>query len=141
MEDGATLVAYADGTEVNRIPYSGPLPINSDPLEIGRDIPGSTEYIIGAIDEVRIYIRALSSAEVLQLYTLGQPTLNAIRQGAKLVFSWPANSLAFTLVSATNLGAATIWTPVSPAPVIVDGQYVVTNSTSGPIRFFRLRTP
>jgi hypothetical protein len=62
------LVVYIDGTEVTRGPYSGPLPANDDPLLIGRDIPGSVESLVGAVDDVRIYNRALSGEEIRELY-------------------------------------------------------------------------
>ena len=41
--------------------------VNHEALEIGRDQPGSTEYMIGMIDNIRIYNRALSESEIQQL--------------------------------------------------------------------------
>lgn len=117
---------------------------SSNPLKIGRRFVVSepADYYSGELDELRIYNRALSASEVAQLYTLNwQPTLGAIRQGGKLVFSWPTNVPTFTLVSATNLGPSAVWTPVSPAPVVVNDQFFVTNSLSEPSMFFRLRGP
>lgn len=43
------------------------LNLNS-PLEIGRDVPGAIEYTSGALDEIRIYNRALNGAEIQALY-------------------------------------------------------------------------
>ena len=100
---------------------------------------GGIDWFNGKIDDVRIYNRALSVSEVSQLYTLDLPTLAAALQGNNLVFSWPTNFPAFTLVSATNLGPSTVWTPVSPAPVVVNGQFVVSNSISGSSQFYRLK--
>jgi hypothetical protein len=50
--------------------------INSDtnPLEIGRDMPGAEEDFFGKIDDVKIYNRALSGEEVFNLYEYGNTT-------------------------------------------------------------------
>jgi len=68
------------------------------------------------------------------------PTVAFTRQGANLVFSWPTNTVGFVLEYATNLPATT-WTTASPAPVVVGGQNVVTNTVSGGARFYRLKKP
>jgi hypothetical protein len=57
--------------------------------------------------------------------------------------TWPTNFAGFdytgyTLQSTTNLNVPTLWAPVSPAPVIVNGQNTVTNPISGAQQFFRL---
>jgi uncharacterized repeat protein (TIGR03803 family) len=64
--------------------------------------------------------------------------LTIIRSGANVVVSWPANVVGFTLQSTTNLNPPVVWSPVSPAPTVVNGQYAVTNSTSGTQKFYRL---
>jgi uncharacterized protein YjdB len=61
--DGATLRLYVDGTLVNTVAASGKMPVSSGPLRIGGDAVWG-EYFNGLIDEVRIYNRALSAAEV-----------------------------------------------------------------------------
>ena len=65
------------------------------------------------------------------------PKLGAAPQGGSLILSWPTNSAGFTLQYATNL-PSTNWNTVVPSPVIVNGQYTVTNATSGRVKFFRL---
>lgn len=37
---------------------------NTSPLELGRDAPGAVEYLTGSLDDVRIYNRALTAAEI-----------------------------------------------------------------------------
>ena len=66
------------------------------------------------------------------------PQLTIIRSGANVVVSWPANVVGFTLQSTTNLVSPAVWITNSPAPVVVNGQYAVTNSTSGTQKFYRL---
>ena len=62
--DGATVRIYLDGDEVYNYNYSESLEANNYPLEIGRDLPGALEFHKGAMDELRIYDRALSRQEI-----------------------------------------------------------------------------
>lgn len=55
----------------------------------------------------------------------------------KALLTWPSEAAGFLLESATQLGQASDWSPVQPAP---------TNNTlvvpaDGPLRFYRLRRP
>jgi len=59
------------------------------------------------------------------------PQLTITPSGSNVVVTWPTNVPGFRLQSASNVGPSAIWTAVSPAPVIVGGQYTVTNSASG----------
>lgn len=43
------------------------------PLEIGRDIPGVTEFLDGSLDEVRIYNRAITDSEIYEIYQQERP--------------------------------------------------------------------
>ena len=61
--DGATLRLYVNGTQVSSRSLPGTITISSGALRIG----GNTvwgEYFSGLIDEVRIYNRALTAAEI-----------------------------------------------------------------------------
>jgi hypothetical protein len=63
--DGAFVRLYNNGAEIRRVAISGPLDVSGGTLRIG----GSTllgQYFKGLIDEVRIYNRALSAAEIQQ---------------------------------------------------------------------------
>jgi sulfatase modifying factor 1 len=66
-------IYYQNGVELGRAAYSQVLPSNTYQMEIGRDVPGSVEFFNGAMDDVRIYNRALSASEVQQLYNLSLP--------------------------------------------------------------------
>jgi hypothetical protein len=59
---------YVNGTKIGEISGGIPVVRNSEPLEIGRDQPGALEFMIGAIDDIRIYNRVLSEAEIQELY-------------------------------------------------------------------------
>jgi uncharacterized repeat protein (TIGR03803 family) len=66
------------------------------------------------------------------------PPQLAIRpSGANVTLTWPTNAVAFALQSTTNLSSAT-WTTNLSAPVVVDGQYTVTNPIPATQQFFRL---
>ncbi len=61
--DGSTERLYVNGTLVTSVAKSGSMATSSNPLRIG----GNTvwgEYFAGLIDEVRVYNRALSAAEI-----------------------------------------------------------------------------
>ena len=61
--DGATLRLYVNGIEVQTRAISGNIAVSSFPLRIGGNATWG-EYFQGLIDDVRVYRRALSSAEV-----------------------------------------------------------------------------
>jgi uncharacterized repeat protein (TIGR03803 family) len=70
------------------------------------------------------------------------PQLSITRFGPDVILSWPTSYLGFdysgyTLQSATNL-VSPVWTTNLPAPVVINGQYTVTNPISGTQQFFRL---
>jgi uncharacterized repeat protein (TIGR03803 family) len=70
------------------------------------------------------------------------PQLTITRLGKKVVVTWPANYAGFdytgySLQSSTNL-VSPHWTTVSPAPVILNGQNMVTNPISASREFYRL---
>src|SRR5262245_20478055 len=61
--DGATLRLYVNGTQVSTRAASGAIQTTNSPLWIGGNSPYG-EYFQGLIDEVRVYNRALTAAEV-----------------------------------------------------------------------------
>jgi uncharacterized repeat protein (TIGR03803 family) len=70
--------------------------------------------------------------------TLPQPQLTIIHSGTNVVLTWPTNSTAFTLQATTNLASTNLWSNVSPASVVVNGQNTVTNPISSAGKFYRL---
>ncbi len=61
--DGAILRLYVNGNQVGSGSVSGTMVASTSPLRIGGNAPWG-EYFAGLIDEVRIYNRALSAAEI-----------------------------------------------------------------------------
>ncbi len=66
------------------------------------------------------------------------PRLSIIPSGTSCQIMWPTNVNGFILQSAANLAATTVWTPVSIAPVVIDGQNTVTIPCERTQRYFRL---
>ena len=62
--DGQSLRLFVNGNEVARRPQSGKIPVSGGKLRIGGNAIWG-EYFTGRIDEVRIYNRALSQAEIV----------------------------------------------------------------------------
>ncbi len=67
-----------------------------------------------------------------------RPPLTLVRSGTNVILTWPASATGFTLQSATNLASPVVWSAVSPLPVVVSGLNTVTNSISGPQKFYEL---
>jgi hypothetical protein len=61
--DGTTLRLFVNGLQVRASVVGGPMPVSGQPLRIGGNSVWG-EYFRGMIDEVRIYNRALTAAEI-----------------------------------------------------------------------------
>lgn len=72
------------------------------------------------------------------IVTASPPQLAITPVGANVLLTWPTNATGFTLQSTSNLVSPPLWTTVSPAPIIINGQNTVTNPISGIQRFYRL---
>lgn len=66
--DGTTDRIYFDGLQVNEKEYAGALNKTTYPFGMGYNPIDVSNYFDGSLDEVRIYNRALTAQEVLDLY-------------------------------------------------------------------------
>jgi hypothetical protein len=82
--------------------------------------------------------QAITESPVWAFTTQPLPQLAISKNGTNVVISWATNSTGFTLQSTTNLVAPANWNTVSPGPVVIGGQNVVTNAISGTKKFYRL---
>jgi hypothetical protein len=64
------------------------------------------------------------------------PRLEAKKQPASIVLSWPTNAVGFGLWGSTNAGIN--WQTVTSSPVATSGKWVVTNDVLGSAKIFRL---
>lgn len=65
------------------------------------------------------------------------PYLNSFCSNDVIQLSWTTNAPEFTLLSASTLSEGD-WSPVLPAPVVVDGYFTVPATNFGGTRFYRL---
>jgi hypothetical protein len=64
--DGTTQKLYVNGTQVASRAQTGAIQTSNLPLSIGGDTVQGQQFFQGRIDEVRVYNRALSAAEIAQ---------------------------------------------------------------------------
>ena len=83
--DGEVGRIFFDGEKVLDIPMSGELNQTDDPLHIGDG--NNQRHFNGAVDEVRIYNRALEDDEILQNYNAKSNSL-AVSAKSKLAALW-----------------------------------------------------
>jgi len=62
--DGATQRLFVNGVQVASRAQTGTIEVSDGALRIGGDTAFADEFFQGAIDEVRVYNRALSAAEI-----------------------------------------------------------------------------
>lgn len=66
--DGNYITIYVDGNKIGSTASTGSITKDDNPLTIGIDTPGSTEYLKGKLDDIRIFNRALTAQEVDALF-------------------------------------------------------------------------
>jgi hypothetical protein len=66
------------------------------------------------------------------------PQAGVTISGNKFIISWPTNVAGFVLQSTPSLNPDS-WSTVSPSPVIVNGQFTVTNNVTSGNMFYRLQ--
>ena len=105
--DGQKIRQYLDGAPVDSVAFNYTMVADTRPLLIGADTPGTFEVFNGKMDDVRIYDRALSAAEIATLgettvgvgnapatnaLALGAPSPNPTRAGCTAQLTLPAAS-------------------------------------------------
>ncbi len=71
VHDGTDDIIYLDGVEVNRQPVNTKLNSTALPLGMGNNPVEGGQFFQGALDEVKLYNKALTGEEILKLYTTG----------------------------------------------------------------------
>ena len=92
--DGRVMRVYLDGAEIAHLDRTGPITTNAEvPAFIGSS-GGAGEHWQGGLDDLRIYQRALTAAQVHQLYQGGIESLAApaaARTGGRAVLPAAGN--------------------------------------------------
>src|SRR3989344_4660568 len=94
--DGSTMRLYKDGIEVGSVAKLGTIDIDTTiPANIGRN-PDGSNHMDGAMDDVRIYNRALTVSDIqaLYAYTGGPPDTQSpsVVSSSQINLSWTASS-------------------------------------------------
>lgn len=100
VHDGQFDIIYIDGVEANRKPVSGTLNSTGRPLGIGNNSVEGGQYFLGALDEIKIYNKALTAEEISNLYNLGTTGTNEyvadeLKGTMKNVFPNPASHVVY----------------------------------------------
>jgi chitodextrinase len=93
VHDGTNDIIYLDGQQVNSKPVASKLNSTDNPLGMGSNPVDGRQYFHGALDEVKIYNKALTSAEIDQLYTTGVTAIgevpNEVRKFVDVIYPNP----------------------------------------------------
>ena len=141
VHSGTTVTVYKNASSLTKATAGADVPVNTPTIFLGRTKadPFSVDLLVGGIDDVRIYNRALSAAEVQQLYQyeagppMLTPRLTITPAGANVILAWPTNATGFTLQSAPTLTATFTSIPGATSPY--------TNAITASQQYFRLATP
>jgi hypothetical protein len=135
--DGSTLRLYLNGNQVSSGSRTGTIATSTNPLQIGGDsIFG--QYFRGLIDDVRVYNRALSAAEVQQDMNTPVATAPTTIAGLVAAYSFNEGSGATAADVSGNGNTGTIvgatWTSEGQYDAALSfdgaGDMVVVNSSS-----------
>ena len=111
--DGSDVILYIDGLEVGSTAQT----LNANVIyniNVGRDSANTNAYFNGTIDDVRIYNRALSAADVAALYTgMGAQCSNPSGMAGEITYNTDLNVLQYC-----NGGS---WVAVGPTIALDDG--------------------
>jgi uncharacterized repeat protein (TIGR03803 family) len=93
---------------------------------VGSTVYGTTEFG-GDVGSGTVY------SLLLQIV----PPVTITRSGTNAILTWPTNDFTYHLQSTTNLNPS-LWSAVSPTPLVVNGNNTVTNPISSTPKFYRL---
>ena len=139
--DGANLKVFVDGNLENSVARSGNIQTGTNSVFIG--VRSLASNFAGLLDEVSIYNRALSAAEIQAIYSAGSAgkcltpvyITSVSKVGNNLNLSWLAQQgVTYQVQSKTNLNPLTPWTAVS-------GDVTATGSTASQTDIVPANTP
>lgn len=90
--DGSKVRFYIDANLVWTNPYNQKLTQNSSPVNIGRDIPGATEFFKGSMSDMRLYDGVLNKNQIYQLFANSE----SYGYDKSMAFSCPKNQIVHT---------------------------------------------
>jgi uncharacterized repeat protein (TIGR03803 family) len=137
---GVVFVVNTDGTGFTNLhsftDIPGPFNTNSDGAIPSAGVILSGNSLYGTSTHGGTFGNGTVFSLSLGLVTVPRLTITLVE--TNVLLTWATNTTGFTLQSTTNLLPLAVWTTVSPAPVIVNGLNTVTNTSSDPLKFYRL---
>jgi hypothetical protein len=104
-----------------------------------KEVRGTHTYVNSGNYPIYITITsALGASATVVAQALVRPSLSFAQSGNQMTLRWPAWASDFQLQFHTNLSTAN-WSPVTNVPTLVGYENTVTNSTTAPGFFYRLR--
>jgi hypothetical protein len=123
--DGSALRLYVNGSQVSSSSVTGTIRTSSNPLEIGADTIFYSHYFAGLIDEIRVYNRALSLAEI-------QNDMNTpLAGGASSDTTAPTVSLTAPASGATVTGTVSVTASASDNVAVAGVQFLLDGANLG----------
>jgi hypothetical protein len=135
---GGIVTVYLDGVKGADVPHGGVLQDAGHPGGIDRAMIGATRDGVGAIafnlkgliDEVAIYDRALSPAEIRGHYRAAIPAETpTVQSEGAMVISWPTSPPGFILHAAPNVEGP--YDPVLAIPILEDDMFKLALPVEG----------
>ncbi len=134
---------------VNGVPVSVNFNLTYSPAAIGsafNDWLGRSQfndpYMLGSINEFRIYNAVLSDAQVAASYAAGpdaelRPALSIVQSGSDVILSWPTTGAGFSVESSPVLGPDAVWSSAG-TPTLVGDYFELTVPLTSMAQYFRL---
>ena len=102
-----TMRVFKNGVEMGSAPASGAMAVNTEPLTIGFADPGIGNDFNGLIDEVEVFNRALSEAEIRAIFKAGKfgkikPPPGPLEPPAGMVSWWPGDGNAQDIIDGND---------------------------------------
>ena len=142
--DGAALILYKDGQEVARVAAYGALRQNTLSLTIGGRLNSSNNFN-GMIDDVRLYSRALTQQEILEVMqgppagpaSRPIPAAGAVDVPRDVTLRWTPGEVAdrHNVYFGTDRG--NVDTADASSPLLIGADLDVNDLTIGPLEFGR----
>jgi hypothetical protein len=131
--DGTKMRLYLNGTEVGSMAKSGYVARSSTvPVAIGRSPEGSN-YLRGAIDDVRIYSSAVSAYDISRVVAAASSTVAPTNKAPTVSLSSPAAGASFAAGTTVTVSATAADTDGTIARVqFYDGSTLIGSDTSSP---------
>ena len=132
--DGTTMRLYVNGVQVRSALRAGPMLATDGQLSIGGNLVWGGEFFAGMMDEVKIYDRALTAAEIqsdMNGDPLPAPANNAPTAAADTLSTSAGSSVAFTeaaLLANDTDGDADPVEVLSVSALSTNGGSITTNS-------------